>query len=361
MMNSGNRETRRRKCSLLLLFFLLLFSSALFAGCGKKTGKETQQESAETEAKQDKNTEPAMETQEMTDPMTEAGAEPAGETEEAAQLQTEAETKPAGETEEAAQLQTEAETEPALETEAGTAAETEFEENALYLSKEDFLACPAGTILEQQQINPFRLNDYFVSSVIDPQGEVFARMYGKSYKEDCTVPLEDLRYIKLLHYGFDGQIHVGELVVSSLIEQDILEIFRILYENRYEIEKMFLIDRYEADDTASIEVNNTSAFNFRLVTNGTKLSNHAWGCAIDINPQQNPYITFDEDGTPHWVHENADPYIDRSNPDWQRMHMITEDDLCFRLFAERGFTWGGSWNNPKDYQHFERIPDQSSD
>ena len=31
------------------------------------------------------------------------------------------------------------------------------------------------------------------------------------------------------------------------------------------------------------------------------------------------------------------------------------DDLCFKLFTEAGFEWGGDWTTRKDYQHFEII------
>lgn len=71
--------------------------------------------------------------------------------------------------------------------------------------------------------------------------EIFAKMQGKSYKDNCTVPREDLRYLKVLHVGFDGEPHEGELVVSRLIADDVLDIFKQLYEAGYEIEKSDLL------------------------------------------------------------------------------------------------------------------------
>ena len=213
---------------------------------------------------------------------------------------------------------------------------------------------PAGTLVPEEQIDWQNLGQYFKSYEISDT--LFQRIYGddKSYKTYCTVPREDLRYIKVLHYGFDQQVHVGELVVNYLLQEDITAIFRELFENRYEIEKMYLIDDYGADDDLSCLDNNTSCFNYRLVTGGSTLSNHATGCAVDINPVNNPYVTFDSSGAPYVVDENAEPYLDRTNPDAEAMHMITHDDLCYRLFTERGFTWGGDWSNPIDYQHFEK-------
>ena len=76
--------------------------------------------------------------------------------------------------------------------------------------------------------------------------DIFAKMQGKSFKDNCTVPREDLRYLKVLHVGFDGETHTGELVVSRLIADDVLDIFKQLYEAGYEIEKIRLIDEYDA-------------------------------------------------------------------------------------------------------------------
>ena len=213
----------------------------------------------------------------------------------------------------------------------------------------------AGTIVAEEEIDREHLEQYFASYEISDA--LFGRIYGddRSFKTYCTVPREDLRYIKVLHYGFDQQIHVGELMVNYLLAEDMTSIFQSLLENRYEIEKMYLIDNYDADDDLSCNENNTSCFNFRLVTGGSTLSNHATGCAIDINPRNNPYVTIDGDGIKHWENVDAELYIDRTNPDAAAMHMITHEDLCYQLFAERGYTWGGDWANPIDYQHFEKV------
>ena len=40
--------------------------------------------------------------------------------------------------------------------------------------------------------------------------DIFAKMQGKSFKDNCTVPREDLRYLKVLHVGFDGKTHGDE-------------------------------------------------------------------------------------------------------------------------------------------------------
>ena len=55
-------------------------------------------------------------------------------------------------------------------------------------------------------------------------------MQGKSYKDDCTIPRDDLRYIHVLHKNIEGETLEGEMVCSKLIAEDLLEIFRELYE-----------------------------------------------------------------------------------------------------------------------------------
>ena len=159
-----------------------------------------------------------------------------------------------------------------------------------------------------------------------------------------------MRYLKVLHVGFDGETHTGELVVNRLIADDVLDIFKQLYEAGYEIEKIRLIDEYDADDEKSMSDNNSSAFNFRYISYSTKLSKHALGLAIDINPFYNPYITYNKDGSEKVSPANASTYADRAA---SFPYKIDENDLCYQLFKEHGFTLGWHWNSRKDYQHFQ--------
>lgn len=183
--------------------------------------------------------------------------------------------------------------------------------------------------------------------------EVFSRIYGLSYKEDCTVPLDDLRYLKVLYIDFDGETQNGEIICNKAIAEDLLEIFSELYQAAYPIEKIRLIDEYNADDTVSITANNTSCFNYRVVDGSTTLSKHALGLAIDINPFYNPYVTY-PNGKVRISPIGSEPYADRG---WDFPHKIDENDLCFKLFQEHGFTWGGNWKTLKDYQHFQKASD----
>ena len=115
-------------------------------------------------------------------------------------------------------------------------------------------------------------------------------MRGVSYPEDAEVKLSDLRYLRLSYVDFDGQEQVGELVCNKAIAEDLVAIFRDLYEARYPIRSIRLIDDYSGDDEASMAADNTSCFNYRKKTGMRELSKHALGLAIDINPFENPYV-----------------------------------------------------------------------
>lgn len=179
--------------------------------------------------------------------------------------------------------------------------------------------------------------------------EIKDRIVGKSYGEDCEIPFEELRYVKVLYYGFDDATHEGELIVNKAIAEDIVEIFEELYEIKYPIEQMVLVDEYDADDNASMEANNTSAFNFRKVDGTNRLSQHSYGLAIDINPFYNPYVR-EIDGKTVILPTGAEEYADRS---LDCNYYIRKDDAIYQAFVSRGFTWGGDWNTLKDYQHFQ--------
>lgn len=190
-------------------------------------------------------------------------------------------------------------------------------------------------------------DDFYISEIPD---DIFAKMQGKSYKEDCTVPREDLRYVHVRHMGFDGEAKDGELVVNKAIADDVLAIFEELYKADYPIEKVRLVDEYDADDEASMSDNNSSAFNFRFISHTTRISKHGLGMAVDINTRYNPYVKT-VDGKLSIEPANGADYVDRSK---DFPHKIDHEDLCYKLFKEHGFTWGGDWTHSKDYQHFER-------
>ena len=212
---------------------------------------------------------------------------------------------------------------------------------------------PVGTVMDASNIDFNNLDYYFVTYEISD--EVYNYINGKTYQDNPYVALSDLRYMKLLYYNFNHELEVGELIVAADLQEDYRGIFMELFVEEYEIQSMYLPDRYwtgdpTTTDSASIDVNNTSCFMYRPAEGSSKLSMHSYGRAIDINPQQNPYVSYSS-GEPVWFHENADDYIDRTTG---LPHVITEDDICYQIFTKYGYSWGGAWNNIKDYQHFEK-------
>lgn len=199
-----------------------------------------------------------------------------------------------------------------------------------------------------------------ITGVSFPVSEALAPALAKeavNIMADAEVPAisyDDLRYLNVLYYDFNGEVQTGELICNKDIAQDLIEIFYELYLNQYQIEKVRLIDEYAGDDTASMLDNNTSCFNYRVVDGTTSLSKHALGCAIDINPFYNPYVVFNKDGTGETYISPAgsEAYADRTK---DFPYKIDENDLCYKLFTAHGFTWGGNWNSMKDYQHFQKA------
>ncbi len=181
--------------------------------------------------------------------------------------------------------------------------------------------------------------------------EIKEKITGVSFHENDNITYDDLRYLEVLYVDFEGNTQKGEIICNKAIAQDLLEIFKELYDNEYQIDKIRLIDEYGGDDDLSCDDNNTSCFNYRVVGGTDSLSKHALGLAIDINPFQNPYITY-PNGVERISPVGSEPYADRSSG---LPHMILEGDLCYNLFIEHGFTWGGHWKTLKDYQHFQKT------
>jgi len=171
------------------------------------------------------------------------------------------------------------------------------------------------------------------------------RLNGSSWRPGCPVGLDDLRFVRLRHVGFDGAVHRGELVVNADAVGAVRTAFATLYARRFPIRRMRLVDDYGASDHRSIEADNTSAFNCRRATGATRWSQHAYGRAVDVNTIENPYIYADGSTT----HAASRPYRDRTR---HRKGMAYAGGVLVRAFARAGWGWGGSWPGPTDYQHF---------
>ena len=208
----------------------------------------------------------------------------------------------------------------------------------------------AGEVVSIEAVKAFGIERCFGTATLEEAG-VLPRMRGKSMPEGCPVVPSELRYVRTLHKDDQGHIRIGEMVCNKAIAADLVEIFRQLYDAGYPIERMVLIDNYDADDERSMQANNSSCFCFRKVAGFQTLSHHALGMAVDINTLHNPYVKRRADGSLFIQPSTAGPYADRSKPS---AYKIERGDLCYRLFISHGFSWGGNWKSLKDYQHFEK-------
>ena len=180
--------------------------------------------------------------------------------------------------------------------------------------------------------------------------EIKDRIVGKSYPSDvknAKIGFEELNYLHILYYDFENEVQEGEIICNKAIRDDLLEVFQELYEAKYQLCSVRLVDDFDANDEMSMEANNTSCFNYREIRDTGVLSRHGLGLAIDINPLNNPCVIGDS-----YEPLTAGEFVDRSK-DFD--HKIDEDDLAYKLLTEHGFFWGGNWKSVKDYQHFE-IP-----
>ena len=178
------------------------------------------------------------------------------------------------------------------------------------------------------------------------------RIYGKSWKRGCPVPMSDLRYLKIPYKNFGGKSKIGEMIVNKDVAKEVIDIFDKLYRHNYPIRQMKLVSDFGADDWRSIESDNTSAFNCRPVTGGRKWSNHSYGRAIDINPLENPYISR-SGKIAHKLSLQYRKRVRHGNSAEQRA-IILKNDYIVKLFKARGWRWGGDWHSVKDYQHFDK-------
>ena len=172
------------------------------------------------------------------------------------------------------------------------------------------------------------------------------RMTGVSWHRGCPVGLGRLRLLTVTHWGFDGGVHRGRLVVNRDAVGAMLGAMRSLFRLHYPIRQMRLVDSFGADDHRSMAADNTSAFNCRFVAgSGGVWSEHAYGRALDLNPLENPYVTASGYVSP----PAGAPFADRSR---YAKGLIHRGGPVVAAFAAVGWKWGGNWPWPRDYQHF---------
>ena len=199
-----------------------------------------------------------------------------------------------------------------------------------------------ASIAFTNQLRP-KFSDKFRSSV----SAVPKKMQKSLWHNECPVVVNDLVYLKLTYWGFDNKTHMGALIVNKGLAKEIVDIFNVLYLNKFPIQQMVLMDEFNHDDDAAMAANNTSSFNCRAVTGHPGFfSQHSYGRAIDINPLMNPYVKNNK-----VLPANGRLFVDRNQPSPGK---ITKDSVIYHEFIKRGWDWGGNWYDVQDYQHFEK-------
>ncbi len=179
-------------------------------------------------------------------------------------------------------------------------------------------------------------------------GPLLDKMHATTWHPGCPVPIEDLRQVTVRYRNYKRQPASGILIVHKDLAEDVAAIFEDLYEKDFLIERITPVEEYGGSDDASMAANNTSAFNCRDVTGRPgRFSNHSWGRAIDINPLTNPYVKGDYVAPPA-----GRAYLDRTK---SYPGGIRKRSYIVERFKKSGWTWGGDWNDLKDYQHFEKA------
>ena len=155
--------------------------------------------------------------------------------------------------------------------------------------------------------------------------------------------IDRLSLLDVLYYSFDGVRHQGQIIVDGDLEDDVYEIFAAIEKLRFPVGKVVPIVEYKWNDHQSMAANNSSGFNFRVIEGTTKLSLHALGRAVDINPVQNPIIYADGRIAPAGAVYNT-----------KKAGTLAAEHPIVTEFLRRGWHWGGNFEQFKDYHHFEK-------
>jgi hypothetical protein len=192
----------------------------------------------------------------------------------------------------------------------------------------------------------------FHSSIRPVPASVRSEMRAHGFfHSNCPVGMSQLRVLTVTTRGFDGHTHTGQLVVNASAASGLAKVFHQLYRLHFPIRHMQLIQMYGPSSAIPKDNDVTGAFDCRQAVpspcvggNGTgSWSMHAFGLAVDINPQENPYVGCGQSRDPA-----TKPFFNRSR---HRPGMVTGRVIA--AFRSIGWGWGGAWaGNTKDYMHF---------
>jgi len=187
----------------------------------------------------------------------------------------------------------------------------------------------------------------FQSTIHPIPQHIQTKMKQNTWRQGCPLALNQLAYVELDYWGFDDKTHTGALIVNKDLADEVVAIFKVLFQHKFRIQSMKLMDEYKGDDNAAMDANNTSAFNCREVTDKPgEFSQHSYGRAIDINTLINPYVNGNK-----ILPAQGAPYATRKK---NAPGTIMQGDLVYQEFIKHGWDWGGNWYDVQDYQHFEK-------
>ena len=184
-------------------------------------------------------------------------------------------------------------------------------------------------------------------------GRLTAADVRYSYRPGCPVAPSQLRRLTITYWDWHGRPRTGQVIARARAVRDLRAVFRVAFRTRFPLRSVTPVDEYYADgrrtsarsDIATMAADNTSAFNCRRVTgNRHRISPHAYGTAIDLNPFENPYVTHRR----YYPH-GAKKYLNRSKA---RKGMLLRSSPVVKAFQRRGWRWGVRYARP-DYQHFD--------
>ncbi|MEM9492623.1 MAG: M15 family metallopeptidase [Myxococcota bacterium] len=191
------------------------------------------------------------------------------------------------------------------------------------------------------------MSDSFDGAVMPIPTAMRAAMHGTSWHDEPRCPaFADLALVQVTHWTFTGHTAAGQLVVAAALGDEVLRAFRRIFEARFPIASIRPVCEFGGDDDASMTANNSSAFNFRVIPGTDRLSQHALGQALDINPVHNPWVRQSR-----VLPVEGRAYLDRQQA---RPGMIVRPGPVTDAFDEIGWAWGGDWQDSKDYQHFSK-------
>lgn len=155
--------------------------------------------------------------------------------------------------------------------------------------------------------------------------------------------IDSLSMIDVCYYSFNGRKHQGQIIVNREVEDDVYDLFNFIEKIMFPIGRVIPVVAYQWDDRKSMADNNSSSFNFRVIEGTTKLSMHSLGKAVDINPVQNPVI-----------YPNGLVVPEQAKYLPEERGTFTANNPIVQEFLRRGWHWGGNFEQPKDYHHFEK-------